>query len=47
MLCDNRPGLESTQHVMASIPLVGRLTGKALELLYGVQQYHVYTTGAW
>lgn len=42
-----KPGLETTQYCLSSVPLMGKLLGKALELLYGVQRYYVYTSGAW
>lgn len=46
-LCAFRPGLDSTQKLVSSIPLMGKAIGKALELLYGVQRYYVYTSGNW
>jgi len=42
-----KPGLDSTQKLVNCIPIMGKAIGKALELLYGVQRYYVYTSGNW
>jgi len=42
-----KPGLDSTQKLVSCIPVLGKAIGKALELLYGVQRYYVYTSGNW
>lgn len=42
-----KPGLETVNSAISYIPVIGGLAGKALELLYGVQRYYVYTSGTW
>eukprot|EP00210_Caulerpa_lentillifera_P001982 g1900.t1 len=42
-----KPGLNSAQSLASAIPVLGKVIGKALELLYGAQRYYVYTNGSW
>ena len=41
-----RPQLHRLRKVVSWVPLLGQLTTRGLELLEGVQQYYVYTSGS-
>eukprot|EP00210_Caulerpa_lentillifera_P000938 g908.t1 len=42
-----KPGLDSAQNLASTIPVLGKVIGKAIELLHGAQRYYVYTNGSW